>query len=205
MELTRIGVSTAKQMAPRSIAIVDIIEPWGEYYARNQRTIPPMLYADMVVQSGINFDAFGLQFVFGKSQDGMFVRDMFQVSSAIDRFSNLGKPLHISQVQVPSRPEPNREESLPPHSVVGGGRWRGEWSEAIQSDWLKHFYMIALSKPFVESVNWHRLVDVPEGDEPAGGRLRASGLIRRNGQPKPAYDMHRAFRAHLYGRRAMPA
>ncbi len=34
------------------------------------RTIPPLLYADMVVQSGTNFDGIGLQFYFGLGDDG---------------------------------------------------------------------------------------------------------------------------------------
>ena len=204
MELTRLAVATLKQLAPRAVSMIDIVEPWGEYYARNQRTIPPMLYADLVVQSGINFDAFGLQFSFGKTADGMFARDMFQISSAIDRFSNLGKPLHITTVQVPSSvlpPEPPADEPLPVGCMSGGGMWRGEWSEAIQAEWLKSFYMIALSKPFVESVNWRDLIDPPPSRP---GALPTAGLIRADGAPKPACEMHRAIRAHVYGREAMP-
>ena len=103
MELTRMATSLVKQTLPRAVVIVDMVAPWGEYYARNQRTIPPLLYADMAVQSAVGFDAFGLQFHFGPGVDGMFVRDMFQISSQLDQFAKLGKPLHITAVQVPSK------------------------------------------------------------------------------------------------------
>ena len=102
MELTRVTTALVKQLAPRAQAIIDLTSPWGEYYARNQRTIPPMLYADMVVQSGIGFDGIGAQFLFGAPSDGMFVRDMFQISEKLDRLGNFGKPVHLTAVQVPS-------------------------------------------------------------------------------------------------------
>ena len=94
MELTRMSTVIAKQLAPRSTVVVDLITPWGEYYAGNQRTIPPMLYAEMLVQSGVNFDAFGLQCYCGVGVEGHYVRDLFQISSLLDRFASLGKPVH---------------------------------------------------------------------------------------------------------------
>ena len=102
MELTRMATAAAKQVAPRSLCLINIAAPWGEYYARNQRTIPPLLYADMVLQSGVAFDGFSVQFRFGAQKDGMLARDMFQISSMLDQFARLGRPLHISAVQVPS-------------------------------------------------------------------------------------------------------
>ena len=65
MELTRMSCSLVKKLAPQSAVLIDLVLPWGEYYARNQRTIPPMLYAGMAVQSGIRFDAFGVQVYMG--------------------------------------------------------------------------------------------------------------------------------------------
>src|SRR5205814_897258 len=87
IELTRMAAALTKQLSPRSAAIIELTAPWGEYYARNQRTIPPTLYADMTVQSGVNFDGLGLQFLFGPAVDGTFVRDMFQISVMLDSFS----------------------------------------------------------------------------------------------------------------------
>ena len=174
--------------------------PWGEYYARNQRTIPPMLYADMVVQSGVNFDAFGMSFYFGRSAEGMYARDMFQISSMMDRFSNLGRPLHITAVQAPSSvlpPEPAQNRPLPDNAVHGGGRWHEPWSESLQAQWLKHFYLIALSKPFVESVTWRDLLD-PQRISPAqGASLPTGGLIKGDGTPKAAFGALLKIREEL--------
>lgn len=178
MELTRMSAILVKQTAPRSTAVVGIVSPWGEYYARDARTVPPFLYADMVVQSGVNFDAFGLEMRFGTGEPGHFARDMMQISSMLDRFGGLGKPLHITAAGVPSAGSP------------AGGTWRGGWSEAVQSQWVREFYQVAMSKPFVETVCWQSLSDAP--GEPVAG-----GLLRADQSQKPAYEEICALRRRL--------
>ncbi len=207
MELTRMSAALAKQISPRGMAIVELVAPFGEYYARNQRTIPPLLYADMVVQSGVTFDAFGLRFQFGHPSDGAFVRDFFAVSALLDQFSRLGKPLHITGVEVPSqsgawRGEGSVEVAGSAPGGFSGGCWHEPWNESIQAEWILRFYELVLSKPFVESVCWGNLWDASpsavDQSRDAAGRgttpLRSmnnaafpGGLLRSDLVPKPAY------------------
>ncbi|MCL2330565.1 MAG: endo-1,4-beta-xylanase, partial [Phycisphaerae bacterium] len=186
MDLTRVTTSLVKQLAPRSQAIINITSSWGEYYSRNQKSIPPMLYADMIVQSGIAFDGIGVQFLFGAPSDGLFVRDMFQISEKIDRLGNFGKPVHITAVQVPSA---TPADSSPSQT---GGSWRKPWDEAVQTQWIKEFYSIALSKPFVENVTWNELADQPDSS-----LFPASGLVNADLTPKPGYKTLVAIRNQL--------
>jgi len=185
MEITRVTVSLVKQLAPRAQSIINLVAPWGEYYARNQRTIPPMLYADMVVQSGVGFDGLGAQFLFGSPTDGMYVRDMFQISEKLDRLGNFGKPIHISAVQVPSSP-------ISTDVMNSGGCWRKPWDEKVQAQWMKEFYAIALSKPFVESITWADLADRSNNAMMPNG-----GLLKADLDPKPAYTTIKQIRASL--------
>jgi len=167
IELTRTSCMLVKQLAPKSSVIIGITLPWGEYYPADPRTIPPLLYAEMAVQNGIHFDAFGLEIRFATGEPGHYVRDMMQVSALLDRFGNLGKPLHVIAAGVPS----------------GGGNaqdgcWHGQWSDQVQAQWVRQFYHIALSKPFVESVTCQRLADATDQD----------GLLDVDCTPKPAYQ-----------------
>jgi hypothetical protein len=168
IDLTRMAVNVTKQAAPRSQVVLDLTQPWGEYFARNQRTAPPTLYAEMAVQSGINFDALGVQLVFGLDSEGFHLRDTLQISSLIDRLANLGRPLHVTAVAVPS---------------VGSATGLGEedWSEERQADWFANFCEVALSKPYVECVCLQTLTDGTGTGIPSGGVLRADLT------PKPAF------------------
>jgi hypothetical protein len=103
LEMTRAANMAVKQGSDRALKIIEISNPWGEYYTTIPNSIPPLVYMDMVVQSGINFDAFGLQVRFGKNQSGMHVRDMMQVSAILDTFAPIAKPLYITGVEVPSQ------------------------------------------------------------------------------------------------------
>lgn len=171
VDFTRMSATLAKQLAPRSTAIIGLALPWSEYYRHDPRTIPASLYAEMVVRSGINFDALGLELRFGGKESDLYVRDLMQISAMMDNFGALGKPLHITAAGVPS--------------IDGGdartGCWRERWSESVQAEWLREFYRIALSKPFVETVTWQALSDLP-------GDASGHGVLREDLSPKPAIE-----------------
>lgn len=195
LEMTRMSASLTRQLSPRGVNILELVMPWGEYYARNQRTIPPLLYADMAVQGGVNFDAFGLQVRFGPAMDGLFVRDMFQFSSMLDQFSKLGKPVHITGIQAPSSTAPVRSgDPDVADAAADGGVWRKPWDEPTQAAWLRAVAEIALSKPFVESVSWMNLVDEPSQVVPHGG------LLRPDHAPKAALTELTTIRTQLFGK-----
>ncbi len=192
MELSRVTTSLVKQMAPKALTVIDIVAPWGEYYARNQRTIPPMMYADMVTQSGVGFDALGVQFIFGANADGLCMRDLFQISERLDRLGNFGKPIHITAVQVPSK-------AVSKDAAKTGGCWHRPWNEDTQAEWARAFYQVAFSKPFVESVTWRDLSDRRTPDVIPHG-----GLLDARFEPRPVYGTLRQFREELQGASRVP-
>ena len=182
IELTRVAALATKRLVPRCSAIIELTEPWGEYRAMDIQTAPAAMFADMAVQSGVNFDAVGLQMHFGIGRGGLFVRDFFQISAILDEFASLGKPVHITGVEVPS------DTGADPRDAWGGslttktgGYWRRPWDAELQAEWLKTFVGIAISKPFVESVCWTDLSDAHPH------KLPHSGLLNADYSAKPAY------------------
>src|SRR5438045_4701210 len=99
-ELTRVRAAHVKSMLPQARTLITVTNPFGEYHARPTASVPPMLYAEMVAQAGINFEAFGLEMELGVPAPGRYLRDLFQVSCMLDKFSTLGRPLFLTGIGV---------------------------------------------------------------------------------------------------------
>ncbi len=190
LEMTRTACLAAKAADNKSRKIVDILCPWGEYYAFNKTTVPPLVYADMVIQSGISFDAFGLQFHFGKDEPGMHVRDMMQISSRLDCFAAVPKAIHITGVSIPDRP------GAGPTDPQLAGYWRSAWNPEMQADWLEQFYKVSLGRPFINTVTYSHLADTDA--LPVAG----CGLLNEKCSPKQSFlvvaKFQKAIHKHLH-------
>jgi GH35 family endo-1,4-beta-xylanase len=186
LEMTRAANMAVKQESERALKIIEISNPWGEYYATTANTIPPLVYVDMVVQSGINFDAFGLQMRFGKNQAGMHVRDMMQISSVLDYLAPIAKPLYITDVEVPS------QNGAGPHDGEVAGIWHRQWGQSQQEQWIEQFYKIALSKPFVDAVIYSNLTDTAEST------IANSGLLTKEFEPKKSFQALKKLRDTIF-------
>ena len=175
IEMTRTACLAAKSADAKSRKIVEIVYPWGEYYAYDKTTVPPLVYVDMVIQSGISFDAFGLQFHFGKDEPGKHIRDMMQISSRLDCFAAAPKPVHVTGVSIPdAHGEDGRAQQK-------AGSWRKEWDQDLQATWLEEFYKLSLARPFVNTVTYSCLAD--HCDSP----MQSCGLLTEKLSPKKAF------------------
>ena len=188
LEMTRAANMAVKQGCDRALKIIEISNPWGGYYARTANTIPPLVYVDMVVQSGINFDAFGLAMPFGKNQTGMHIRDMLQISAVLDYFMPIAKPLYITAVEVPS------QNGTGSHAGRVAGIWHQEWDQSQQGQWIEQFYKIALSKPFVDSVTYSNLADT------ADSTIANSGLLTEKLEPKESFRTLKKLHNTIFNR-----
>ncbi|MHC4552319.1 MAG: endo-1,4-beta-xylanase [Planctomycetota bacterium] len=173
IEITRTACLAAKSVDTKSRKMVDIVYPWGEYYAHDKTSVPPLVYADMVIQSGIGFDAFGLQFHFGKDAPGMHVRDMMQISSRLDCFASVPKTVHVTGVSVPDC------DGAADHAADKAGQWRSKWTQTAQAKWIEEFYKLALGRPFINTVTYSQLAD---GDSLLA--VESSGLLTKKMTPK---------------------
>jgi hypothetical protein len=175
LEMTRAANMAVRAAGSRAVRIIEVSSPWGDYYASVPGSIPPFAYMDMVVQSGTSFDAFALQMRFGKDETGMHLRDMMQISSILDCFAPIAKPLYVTDVEIPAT------AGQGPFNSDVAGLWHRPWDPAAQSQWLERFYRIALSKPFVEAVNYGNFSDAD------GGAISHSGLVTDTFEPKESH------------------
>ncbi len=194
IELTRLLVGQVKAVAPGAKTLVTIKQPFGEYLAGPpdaSSVVPPMLYAEMVAQSGVQVDGFGVEIVMGRPGKGRYVRDLFQISAMLDRFAPLNKPVFVTCIACPDAAEATGDQA---------GRWFRPWDRELQAAWLRDVYRLCISKPFVESVAWADLADGPRA------MLPGSGLLDDMMQPKPSAtaltELRAAARPYLRGMRA---
>ncbi|MHC4117821.1 MAG: endo-1,4-beta-xylanase [Planctomycetota bacterium] len=188
LEMTRAANMAVKQASDRALKIIEVANPWGEYYTTTPNSIPPLVYMDMVVQSGVNFDAFGLQMRFGKNQSGMHVRDMMQISAILDYFGPISKPLYMTNVAVPSGDGKGLQDGR------AAGIWHEQWNESQQGLWIEQFCKIALSKPFVNSVTYSNLVDTK------ASAIAHSGLLTDKLEPKESFQKLKKLRDGILAR-----
>lgn len=193
LDLTRMSTMLVKKIHPNASIQVEIRQPFGEYYSLNQRSIPPLMYADLMIQGAIRFDGFVIRLLMGQAVPGQFTRDLMQLGSIVDQFASFGKPVHLA-VAVPSDmvtksmlAKPDSNGPIDPNC----GYWRKPWSQMVQSRWLEAIYQILMSRPYVESVAWHEFMDHPNIELPL------AGLVGQDQEPKQAFSRLVSFRRSL--------
>jgi len=120
------------------------------------------------------FEAIGLQYYHSG-------RDLVEFERDIERFAKFNKPIHITELQIPSS-----SAEIKNNEWWGGGiggshfPWHGEtFTESIQSDWIESVYTMLYSKPYIDAITWWDMADpsfVPHG-----------GIINANMTPKEGY------------------
>lgn len=207
MDLTRMSAMLVRKHQPKAKLQLEIRQPFGEYYAHNQRSIPPLVYADLVTQSAIPFDALKIHLPLGQALPGQYTRDLMQISCLLEDFAVFGKPLHVT-AGVPSEPVTEAMIAVDPAAEADGlaepidarcGHWRRRWSPQVQSHFLEAVFQIALSKPYVESVAWLDLIDHAEMSLPM------SGLLTEDVEVKDAFRRLAIFRDSVKGRKRSAA
>jgi hypothetical protein len=188
LEITRAANMAVKAAAERTLRIIEVANPWGEYYGFLPETIPPIVYMDMVIQSGINFDAFGLAMRFGRDESGMHIRDMMQVSALLDIFAPISRPLYVTNVEIPGA------VASGPYDPEVAGIWHNHWNPARQAEWLDQFYRIALGKTFFDGVIYSSFTDSKESVIPD------SGLLTPALEPKQSYLTLKKYHDRIFGR-----
>lgn len=192
VELTRLLVMQVKNVSPGARTLVTITHPFGDNRAKMLAGAPPMLYAEMVAQSGINFEGFGVELELGVPSPGFFMRDLFQISCLLDRFSSFGKPVFLTSVLCPSRGTPDpADRSGGKLDPAQGGRWHRPWDPELQADWIEAVYKLAISKPFVENIAWGNVADINQS-------MPGGGLLDDMLQPKSSFIRLQSIREKLH-------
>ncbi len=117
MDLTSMCVSLVRKLQPKAVIQLGIEQPFGEYFATNRASIPPLLYADMVLQAGVRIDALAVEVDLAEheplEQTGARpMRDELSISCMLDRIGALDRPVFVSLHGLDENLTPGRLERL---------------------------------------------------------------------------------------------
>jgi len=159
VDLTRDALAVAREANPEATLIVNdfgiISDPDGMSNRYG--------FFRALIDAGADFDVVGIQ-AHMMGRDSLWI-----VYESLRKYSDLGKPIHVTEVTVLSKGE--------------WGPWYeggGQWTEEIQADVVRDFYTVCFAVPSIEAVTWWDLCD-RQTWQPYGGLLRADFT------PKPAY------------------
>ena len=186
VEITAMMSRAAREADPTAFRVVNNCCLWAEYAAtrttnsqpldRPSRT--PVEYLKSLADARVDYDAIGLQ-IYAPG------RDMMEIERHLERFIALGKPIHVTELGIPSANNKitvttyeDRGRTIPyPIDAV----WHGsEWSEQIQADWVEQFYTLCYSKPQVEAITWWDFKDP--------GYMPNGGFVTTDLRPKGSYE-----------------
>ena len=188
MDLTRVCLLLVKKLQPNARVMLEVAQPFAEQYAFQNGALPPLMYLEMVLESGLPVDSIGVRLQLGQAAQGRSTRDLLQISSMLDRFARLEHPVVITAAGVPSDtpvpPEKSEDDDddegllASAANSAAAGYWHQPWNETLQADWLTRVTTIALSKPYVESLCWQELYDHETSDMPYGGLINSAGMVK---------------------------
>lgn len=189
VEITRVACDSIREKDPEASVVVNHCQVDGAYAAAGQviagpvydRVLTPLSYLDRLAGAAVDFDVVGLQMYFPSN----IGRDMMTISRYMDEYARFGKPMHITELGVPSGKRDMPGELEGDLLVRVRGEWHQPWCERVQADWAEWFYTVCYARPDVEALTWWDLGDpafIPGG-----------GWLRQDGTPKESYQRVRAL------------
>jgi len=175
LELSRLAAEVTRVADPTAFRVINACCTWGEYVAEGKSYFgplhepirTPLEYYHALEAARISYEAIGLQLYNP-------VRDMLEIERLMERFFVFGKPVHITELGVPSTSAHAKDRATEK-------LWHGaEWTGKAQAGWVEQFYTICYSKPQVQAVTWWDFSD------PAF--TRDGGLVDEKFLPKEAYE-----------------
>jgi hypothetical protein len=124
IELTRLTTEAAKIGNPNVVGILNNCCLWAEnisYHKPPQYS--PYQYLQACLSQNLSFEVIGMQFYYPN-------QDMFEINRLLERFSQLGKPIHITEIGVSSANTADPKF----YFQETEGLWHEPWSEKIQAD-----------------------------------------------------------------------
>ena len=177
------AASMIRAVQPNATLVFNTSNTFGEE-PRLEYKFPDMSPYDwyrFLISENVDIDAVGAQYRPGylSSEPNNLAQNsvpsLIQVTKTFDRFAALGKRVHITEFELPSRqlPEMKKYGTL-------------NWNETVQAAYVEGFYTLMFSKPTADSIVWWFISSaMPNFDDNNGPRPFERGTSSLT--PKASY------------------
>jgi len=186
VQANRVVAKAAREANPKCVRIVNNCCLFAEYM-RGRKAGPdlnvctPYQYLQRIQRARVPYEVIGLQLYYTG-------RDLLEHARLLDRFCKFGKPVHVTELAVPSSMDADPASFWKDENAVRNmGWWRRPWDEQVQADWIDGFYTICYSRPQVQAITWWDFADYSGHFFPNGGFLRSDFT------PKASFDRLKAL------------
>ena len=175
LDMAKTAFRAAREGSPTVKRMMNHCCMWGEY-AKNRnadgsRRWSPHQFVKACFDNGIDYETIGVQLYYPQ-------HDVFEIDRMLERFTEFGKPVHVTEVATASQDGLDPDSMRPKTHAPG---WHGPWNPAMQADWAEAVFTLCYSKPAYQVVGWWDFADVKGRFWPFGG------LLQGDLQPKEAY------------------
>ncbi|GBF80731.1 endo-1,4-beta-xylanase [Aphanothece sacrum] len=170
LDLTKVASQASRIGNPQVNRIINNCCLWGEnvsYAKPPQQT--PYQYLKSCIAAEIPFEIIGLQLYYPD-------QDMLEINRLLEKYSQLGKTIHITELGVSSASKIDQDSYL----KETRGLWHEPWNETVQADWIEQFYTLCYSKPYIKAISWWDLADI-------GNFWPHGGLLNKDLTPKESF------------------
>jgi GH35 family endo-1,4-beta-xylanase len=143
-----------------------VINEYGVLGAQSRKRAPYLSLLQRLAKERAQFDVIGIQAHEPRTE--WF--DPAVVSETLDRYAQLGKPIHITEFTT-----------LTADSEITGGYRGGRWTPELQAEYWREFFTVCFGAPQVEAITVWGLDD-------ARAWLPGGALLDEQWRPKPAYQ-----------------
>jgi hypothetical protein len=170
------ALEVVRQVDDEVQVMIRVDQPWGEYQARGAHRLAPLQFVDALLRAGIGLSAVDLEIAVGFRPRGSAPRDLLELSRLLDLWSLLGIPLYVT-LACPS--EPVAADAQASVGIeIERGRWKLDWSESAQADWIDGLLPVLMAKQAVVGIFWMHLSDGVRHEFPHAGLLRPDGTLK---------------------------
>lgn len=184
-EMTKFCCDAIHDTDPAAQAIVNTCFMFGENAADGrtqwgptwERNLVPYSHFEKLDQMGVAYDVIGMQ-LYNPA------RDMLAIDKMYSRFGKFNRPIHLTELGVPSFPSSVRPDTTPGDiyclQYMYWGIWHDmAWGERTQADWVEQFYTVTYAHQSVEAISTWSFTD--------HGYVPGAGYLTESCEPKESF------------------